>query len=103
MQLNVPPTVAAYFGVDRWGYPTRQPGAAPGLPERRRITIAQVYRPTGDAQGRNRGWKRWPGGKRISISYARRHLLTDGVTHVQLTDGARFADFTLREVLRRAR
>jgi hypothetical protein len=45
-----------------------------------------------------RGWTRYPFRKRITRSWARRHLRPSGVTHVAVTDGARVADFRIEEL-----
>jgi hypothetical protein len=48
------------------------------------------------------GWKRYPFRKRISPSWTRRHLVPDGVLVVQLTDGVRYVDFQIHELLQAA-
>jgi hypothetical protein len=70
-QSSTSPTVAAYFGGDH--HPT----------------IAQTFHP-------DRGWRRSPGRKRISRSWARQ-LRREGVTGLQRTDGVRHADFRTQE------
>jgi hypothetical protein len=74
---QVPPLVAAYFGPDA-AHPTIHAAFIPG-----------------------RGWRRYPFDKRISVAWARQHLVPDGVTHIQLTDGTRYADFAVNELLSR--
>jgi hypothetical protein len=81
-------------------YQAQQPAVVAAYGFASHPTIAQVYRPDGDRQGGNRGWKTYPLRKRISRSWARRHLRPDGVTVVALTDGARTADFRIQELCR---
>ncbi len=56
--------------------------------------IHQVYHP-------DRGWRRYSYNKHISGAWCRNHLVPEGITHVQLTDGFHFADFAVTEPLRR--
>ncbi len=55
--------------------------------------INQVFYP-------DRGWRRYNLKKRISGAWCQNHLLPEGVTHVQITDGFHFADFTVKELLK---
>jgi hypothetical protein len=75
-QAQVPRVVADYFrGTDE--HPV----------------IAETFRP-------GVGWRRYRYNKRISRSWARKHLKPEGVTAVALRCDGRLADFSIAEVLR---
>lgn len=78
-QSQVPGLIADYFGCGTHPAYTEFP------------TIGQVFRP-------GRGWKRYTGTKRVSLSWLRK-LRADGVTDVAIDYHGRRADFTIREVV----
>jgi phage tail sheath gpL-like len=81
-QATEPAIVAAYFN--------RFAGT-----DRDHAVIDKVFIP-------GRGWLRYPIRKRISSSWARKHLSREGVTSVALSSGGHVADFTLAELTTRA-
>jgi hypothetical protein len=87
-QAQVPPAVAAYFGTDAYGFPLGEGIAA----NRRHPIIVQHFTP-------EKGWKRHPIRKRVSVSWLRK-LRAEGVTDVALSSGGRTADFRVAELLR---
>lgn len=83
-QSTVPPVAARYFRDNVHGYL----GDRDDHP-----LIAATFVPS-------RGWKRYPGQKRISGSWVRK-LRAAGATHIALTTHGRTADFSAAELLRR--
>lgn len=79
-QAQVPALIADYFGGTFYGNPHRHP------------IIVQAFGP-------DRGWKKYPTRKRVSITWLRK-MRADGYTGIAVTCDGRTADFTVAEVIR---
>jgi hypothetical protein len=91
MRAQVPTAVADYFhrtGIGGWDFATGRPVVAVPHP-----VIHATFVP-------GRGWRTYPVRKRISRSWAVRHLRPEGVTDVALAAGGRVADFRIQELTR---
>jgi hypothetical protein len=78
-QARVPSLITAYFGAE-------------ALTEQGHPTIGQTF-------VAGRGWRSYPGTKRVSLTWLRK-LRREGVTAVSIRLGTRLADFDIAEIER---